>query len=207
SPTPSWLPDERHRQHPPGCPSPYSRHCSPSSSGSPPELSRRESPDRSVSILKKATWREFGPARPSSQGDERPLTLDRRESRMIERALVDYYRCPEEFVKMSLTGDLSADSGYFRFGRDLCYGQTSCGPRYPLPTNGLYDTLPDVKTENGVLRVPFNPSQVIDNFRLERYSADSQGASSMRQPSWQRRYYSLRRFMPAPVRRQLQRRY
>src|SRR2546430_11311632 len=139
----------RSRNGPPRrcCPSPCSRDCSPSSSGSSPKLSSRESSDRSVSALLKAARRELGPARPSSQGDERSLTFNRWEPRMIARVLVDYYRCPENFVKMSLAGDLSADSGYFRFGRDLCYGQTSCGLRDPMPTNGLYDTLPDIKTE------------------------------------------------------------
>ena len=48
---------------------------------------------------------------------------------MIERALVDYYRCPEEFVKMSLAGELSADSGFFRFGSNIGYGQSSHGTR------------------------------------------------------------------------------
>ena len=126
---------------------------------------------------------------------------------MIERALVDYYRCPEHFVKMSLAGELSADSGYFRFGQSICYGQTSCGFRSPGPTNELYDTAPATTTETGLLRVPFDPSQVVDNLRLERYVADSRSLEDPRQTSWQRRYYSFRRFMPVAMRRALQRTY
>src|SRR5205807_5561047 len=132
----------------------------------------RNRQNRSGSILLRTTRVDLGVSqavagRSSSQGDGRPLLG---EPRVIERALIDYYRCPEEFVTMSLAGELSPDSGYFRFGRDICYGQTSCGLRGRAPANGLYDTLPAVTTEEGVVRVPFDPSQVIDNLRLERYA-------------------------------------
>jgi hypothetical protein len=125
---------------------------------------------------------------------------------LIERVLVDYYRCPEKFLNIFLAGQLSPDSGYFRFGPNLCYGQTSYGSRSRVPTDGLDNTLPAVTTETGVLRLPFDPSQVIDNLRLERYRA-SEGPDAGRRASWQRRYYALRRFMPAPLRRRLQRLY
>lgn len=125
---------------------------------------------------------------------------------MIARALVDYYRCPEQFVKMALAGELSADSGYFRFGPNICYGQSSCGSRSPSLADGLYDTAPAVTAEAGLLRVPFDPSQVIDNLRLERYATDSPNLG--RQTSRQRGlYYAFRRFMPTALRRTLQRTY
>src|SRR5215212_5848420 len=60
---------------------------------------------------------------------------------VIERSLVDYYRCPEDFVKMSLAGDLSTDPGYFRFGPDICYGRTTEGERAGQPRGVLYDAL------------------------------------------------------------------
>ena len=126
---------------------------------------------------------------------------------MIGRALVDYYRCPAEFVTMSLAGELSADSGYFRFGPNICYGQSSSGARASGPGDGLYDALSAVTTDEGLLRLPFDPSQVVDNLRLERYAADPRGIESLRQTFWQRPYYALRRFMPAPLRRVLQRTY
>jgi len=129
------------------------------------------------------------------------------DGRGIERALIDYYRCPEEFAKMSLAGELCHDPGYFRFAGDTCYGRSSCGLRSRVPNNGLYNTLPAVTMKEGVLRLPFDPSEVIDNLRLERYAAHSQGPAGMRHASWQRHYYSLRRFIPAPLRRRLQRTY
>jgi hypothetical protein len=126
---------------------------------------------------------------------------------VIERALIDYYRCPEHFAKMSLAGELSADSGYFRFGRSICYGQTSCGFRSPGPANELYDTATATTTETGLLRVPFDPSRVVDNLRLERYVADSRTLDGPLRTPGQRLYYSFRRFMPVPMRRALQRTY
>lgn len=126
---------------------------------------------------------------------------------MIERALIDYYRFPEGLVKLALAGELSADSGYFRFGPDICYGQSSCGSRARVPANGLYDTLPALTAEGGLLRVPFDPSQVVDNLRLERYAAESRGPDSVRETSWQAAYYSVRRFIPTPLRRALQQTY
>lgn len=123
---------------------------------------------------------------------------------MIERALVDYYRCPQGFVEMSLVGPLSPDAGYFGFGGNVCYGQSAVGYRTATPT-GLYDTLPAVKASGGRVHVPFDPSEVVENLRRERYAVD--GPPSRRETLWQRPYYSLRRFVPAPLRRVLQRAY
>ena len=127
---------------------------------------------------------------------------------MIERTLLDYYRCPEHFVKMSLAGDLSPGSGYFRFGSDICYGQSARGPLSRVPSTALVDVLPDAIAADGLLRVPFDPSQVIDNLRLERYATDSwRSTNPVRQMPWLKSYYSLRRYMPSRLRLQLQRTY
>src|SRR5207302_10522032 len=125
-------------------PSQCSPNCSRNSSGLWPTLSGQDSPNRSGSILLRTMQADLGVSqtfagRSSSQGDGRPLLG---EPRMIEQALIDYYRCPEECVTMSLAGELSLDSGYFRFGHDICYAQSSCGPRGQGPAHWLYDTLP-----------------------------------------------------------------
>jgi hypothetical protein len=125
---------------------------------------------------------------------------------MIERALVERYRCPEHLVKLALTGELSADSGYFRFGSNVCYGQTASGYRSAILADRLYDAAPAVSADGGMLRVPFDASQLIDNLRLERYVAHAPDLGA--RTSWQKAlYYSVRRFMPAPLRRALQRTY
>jgi hypothetical protein len=93
---------------------------------------------------------------------------------MIERALVDYYRCPEHLVKMALAGELSADSGYFRFGPSIGYGQTSSGFRSAQPANALYDTALATTTEAGVLKAPYNPPQIVDNLRIAGWTAPTE---------------------------------
>jgi hypothetical protein len=62
-------------------------------------------------------------------------------------------------VTMTLAGGLSSDSGYFRFGKNVSYGQTSSGSRSSVLTDALHDTAPAVRAEAGALRVSFSPSQ------------------------------------------------
>jgi hypothetical protein len=128
---------------------------------------------------------------------------------MLERALTDYYRCPEGLVRLTLAGELSPDAGYFRFGPEtVCYGRTSTGSRARVPLNGLSDTLGAVHSGGGVVRVPFDPSQVIDNLRLERYAADALSPDGFGPKSWQSAaYYGLRQVIPTGLRRSLQRAY
>jgi hypothetical protein len=125
---------------------------------------------------------------------------------MIARALTDYYRCPEEFVKMTLAADLSRGTGYFAFDGNVCWGQTAYGYRAAVPS-GLYETLRDVSTSGGYLRVPFDPTQVADNLRLERYAAEHDGAAPPRRTMWHGPYYTLRPLIPTGLRRRLQRLY
>ena len=125
---------------------------------------------------------------------------------MIESALTDYYRCPEGVVRMSVLGQLSADAGFFAFGGQVCYGQTAAGYRAPQPAD-LYEILPAVELHEGRVHVPFDPSEVIENLRRERYTTELQGRRPRRQTLWQRPYYALRPFIPARLRRFLQRAY
>ena len=40
------------------------------------------------------------------------------------RCLVDYYRCPPEFVRLEVRSPQSSTPGYFRFGEETtCYGR------------------------------------------------------------------------------------
>src|SRR5262245_2267496 len=125
---------------------------------------------------------------------------------MIARALIDYYRCPEEFMKMTLAAELLPGAGYFGFGDNVCFGQTAYGYRASAPS-GLYDTLRDVNTAGGYVRVPFDPTQVIDNLRLERYAGEQNGSAPPRETMWQGPYYALRPLIPTALRRSLQRLY
>jgi hypothetical protein len=126
----------------------------------------------------------------------------------MKQALIDYYRCPDNFADFRLAGSLSGDSGYFRFGPEaICYGRLSSRHPSGQLTGLLHDSSHDVTTDGGIARLPIDPDEIINNFRYERYrDAD--------QTSWTRfcesplirgTYYWLRPFLPPIVRKRLQR--
>jgi len=122
--------------------------------------------------------------------------------------LIQYYRCPERYVRLALKGSLSDTSGYFRFGEGtVCYGQY-CGRRpSPSPMEALYDAYSDVSIENGITTLPFDLAQVIDNLRYEFYTASARGDSSRLRSIGKQIYYSVRPLLPVVVRKHLQKIY
>ncbi len=130
-----------------------------------------------------------------------------RQSEHMNRALIDRYRCPESCVKFDLIGPLSNEAGYFRFGPDtICYGQSSSGFRESRADGVLYDVLKDVTANASNVLLPFNPSDVVDNLRLERYAEHFHYRALDR---WKRSlrdaYYFMRPLMHINVRRRVQR--
>jgi len=107
---------------------------------------------------------------------------------------------------MALESPLSGDSGFFRWSGLVCYGQceSGVGPRVGASPccNG-----------NGVngsrLRLPFSPSQVIENLRHERYESDLAPGRErfVAHESFLKIYYTFRDLLPASLRRHLQRAY
>ncbi len=63
---------------------------------------------------------------------------------LINRALVDHYRCAEDLAEFKLTGALSSDTGYFRFGQNTIYGRSASGFRASRADSVLYDVVRDV---------------------------------------------------------------
>jgi hypothetical protein len=125
-----------------------------------------------------------------------------------DAAFRDYYRCPETFAAFTPAGKLSEDSGYFRFGPDIiCYGRSSSGFRATHAGGELYDVEKDVITDGSSLRLPFNPSEIITNFRYERYASRSNGRekASTAASILRKAYYLARPFLPVSLRKHLQR--
>jgi peptidoglycan/xylan/chitin deacetylase (PgdA/CDA1 family) len=129
---------------------------------------------------------------------------------MLNRALLERYRCPESLAEFNLTGKLSPDAGFFTFGpHTVCYGITAIGSRSHEPAAGLYDTCGDVTTSDSQVVMPFDPNAIIDNLRLERYALghNLNGRQSFPQRALRFAYYSLRPFFSVPVRRHIQKVY
>ncbi len=146
----------------------------------------------------------------SSQGlqiDACRINFDGRRSEHMNQALVDRYRCPEYFVRFDLLGQLSNEPGYFRFGQDtICYGQSTSGFRAHRLNATLCDVREDVQASDSKLRLPFNPTDIVDNLRFERYaSRHHYGALGQWKRSLRNAYYFLRPLLHIKVRRHVQR--
>jgi len=124
---------------------------------------------------------------------------------MLSQAVNDRYRCPENFFDFVLSGRLSSDAGYFRFGSSAtCYGRSCSGVQQSRVESSLYDALRNVQVDNAKLRLPFDPTEIIDNLRLERY-ANAHDMENGFRDVLKKLYYLLRPFTTLPVRKQVQR--
>ena len=121
--------------------------------------------------------------------------------------LLEHYRCPEEFVRFQLSGPLSSAAGFFRCGQDtICYGTTAAGYHTPHADALLYDAIRDVETAGPLAKLPFDPDEVIDNLRLERYKKRNKPSEWGRKERFLRdTYYRLRPAMSVGLRKYLQR--
>jgi hypothetical protein len=129
---------------------------------------------------------------------------------MLNEALLERYRCPEQVAKFSLNDGLSRDTGFFKFGSStVCFGQSAAGSRARELGNELYDTSGDAKISGSQVYLPFHPSDVIDNLRLERYAVDHNlnGTQPLSRKALRFAYYSLRPLFPVPFRRHIQKAY
>ena len=88
----------------------------------------------------------------------------------LRQGVLDHFRCPEDFLHWTLNGDLNSGAEYFRFGTDvLCYGRTCLGSvESRLPSSPI-DVANQTVLDQGRVGLPFDPNEIIDNLRLERY--------------------------------------
>jgi len=120
------------------------------------------------------------------------------------QAVNDRYRCPEKFLDLGVNKQLFADAGYFLFGPNTtCYGRSTSGVGASRPDSSLVDAIADVSMDDGRLSFPFNPTEIIENLRLERYANGTDMASSL--DSFLRKlYYLVRPITNLEVRRRVQ---
>ncbi len=125
------------------------------------------------------------------------------------KLLSDRFRCPENGTDFLVATDLSPSPGYFQLGSDaICYGQ--CSFRLPAVavTDSLHDALHDVVTDAFSVQFPFDPVQVIDNLRLERYSQTSPiGKTLSSNHVLRSMYYAIRPALGVFVRKHIQKLY
>lgn len=126
----------------------------------------------------------------------------------MNETLVDFFRCPEASFNFALSGDLSRESGYFSFGADtVCYGRSCAGPRTNVADGALADLSHDVTYSGSTLRLPFDPADIVENFRRERYTANGHAGNArfLSSALARRLYYFVRPALHVSVRKHLQR--
>jgi hypothetical protein len=123
-------------------------------------------------------------------------------------ALIDFYRCPETLINLSLTGELSGESAFFYFGQEvLCYGERVLDSLDTVASSCLPDLFPQVIYGGPGLRLPFNPSQIVDNLRRERYTINQSTNSRaiLSGEEIRKIYYFVRPLLGVSLRKHLQR--
>ncbi len=128
----------------------------------------------------------------------------------MERQLNEYYRLPSDWKDCALHAETTGDSGFFRFGPEtVCYGRCGSGPTSNTTVAALHDARKDLRFKDGRVGLPFDPAEVIDNLRRERYAKllAPAGNGIVRSLLVRKAYYAVREFLPVSVRRQLQRVY
>jgi len=133
---------------------------------------------------------------------------DRVSSAPMMQAFLAHTKCPPPYVDRFTCPPPSGPGGFFTFGGLRLYGRVTAGAVSPT----CVDAPPSIDSRLSLgsrsVTLPFDPTEVIDNLRLEKYlpavnsarSSISDGNSISR-----RGYYALRPLLPVPVRRILQR--
>ena len=122
----------------------------------------------------------------------------------------EFFRCPSDAVRFATNESLSTGPGYFRFGEGLtCYGTTAAVPAARHAADSLGDALPVVCVKADEIRLPFDPDQVADCLRYERYAEQGDKGTGRlgAHPMIRDIYYLCRPLLPVPIRSILQRIY
>jgi hypothetical protein len=120
----------------------------------------------------------------------------------MNHGLVQYFRCPDRYVRLAPKGPLSASSGYFRFGAEaVCYGSYCGHQTVASPAMTLHDALRDVVIKDRTVYLPFDPLQVARNLRCEMYTDEWSGSTVS---ALAKLYYFIRPVLSVGVRRQIQ---
>jgi hypothetical protein len=119
----------------------------------------------------------------------------------LDQSIFDHFRCPDRFFDFVLADKLSSDTAHFRLGRNATgYDRYCGGNRKPIDQSLRYDVFKNVVIDDGKVYLPFDPAQVIDNLRLERYVESHWSSEILR-----RIYYHFRPLTTLSIRKRIQR--
>jgi hypothetical protein len=115
-------------------------------------------------------------------------------------ALMDLYRCPDEFICFARVESQERKPKFFRFGSATCFGPLSLDEdhEYGSATQDIREL---ALLSDGIVRLPFSPTEIIDNLRLERYVQRTARSNEI----LRRLYYHVRPLTSAGMRKRIQR--
>jgi hypothetical protein len=122
---------------------------------------------------------------------------------MLSRAVHAHYRCPDNFLDFHLTGQLTSEETFFRFEpNSTCFGRVCPGAGFHQANSAVSGSA-SATLDDGKLALPFDPTEIINNLRLERYPKNG-GVSSR---YLRKLYYLVRPALGVDVRKHIQRYY
>jgi hypothetical protein len=126
-------------------------------------------------------------------------------SQSVGSLLSDFYRCPHLAADFKLAAHLLPGVGYFRLKNGpIYYGRSEAQPAATANAT-LPELCPQVSERGKTIRLPFDPSELVENLRLEKYTADGENGRKKVGSVVRWLYYLLRPAMPVCVRKHLQR--
>ena len=132
------------------------------------------------------------------------------DQRVLGEFLTEHFRCPADIGNFVVPRNMSISSGFFRFGSEtICYGHCSSAAPSKEVIEPLHDAGKHLAIDDGSLvRLPFDPMEVVDNLRRERYPAPSRGLSTIFAARiFQSLYYVVRPALSVSTRKYIQRFY
>jgi glycosyltransferase involved in cell wall biosynthesis len=174
------------------------------------ELAWQYSVPSLLAAYRRAFSKRARKAEPDSDLDR--FLADRKSgaSQSVNRVLGDYYRVPERELGPVWAAQPSGETGFFRFGPEaICYGQSASGVSSRVDNSGSYDALKSTRVKDSDLYLPFDPVQVVENLRRERYVKRPRTNHSriVDHPVIRESYYAVRVLLPVSIRKRLQRVY
>lgn len=128
----------------------------------------------------------------------------------VEQFITARFRCPRNTADFVIDAGLSRDSGHFLIGpRTIGFGQCSSGTPAKLLTEPLHDAGEHIiNNGSSSIHLPFDPVQIVDNLRSERYAATATGIKTLPSSTiFRNLYYFARPFLRTSARRCLQKLY
>lgn len=128
----------------------------------------------------------------------------------LTNILTEYYRIPHDKLVRISAEQTKLKPGFFRFGSAaICFGQCAAGASEKIRGAGNYDALRSASPKDSELRLSFDPAQVVENLRRERYlkAPTKKDTRWVDHPLVRKAYYGVRELLPVSIRKHLQKVY